>query len=101
MRRILIKLILNWRYKRECRRWGKHKPTYRKAILKVIERQISDIDKQIAEHIRQNEHLRRSETVSDGDSTLDWLVKWLWELCYEGKISDREYHNLSNSLIEK
>jgi len=100
MRRVLVRL-LNWRHKREYGRLGKHKPTCRKAILKDIEYQmailLSDIDKQIAEHIRQDKHLRHSETVSE----LDWLVEWLWELCYEGKISDREYHNLSNSLIEK
>jgi len=56
-----------------------------KVILKVIERQISDIDKQIAEHIRQDEHLRRKADIVDsapgiGNTTAFMLVTKLPEI---------------------
>jgi len=56
-----------------------------KAILKVIERQIADIDKQIVEHINHDEQLRRKADIVDsapgiGDTTAFMLVTKLPEI---------------------
>jgi len=56
-----------------------------KAILKVIERQIADIDKQIAGHINHNQQLRRKAEIVDsapsiGSTTASMLVTLLPEI---------------------
>jgi transposase len=56
-----------------------------KAILKVIERQIADIDKQVVEHIKHDEQLRRKADIIDsapgiGSTTASMLVTALPEI---------------------